>query len=169
MQGPLPQSEVWGESQQVPLLQAPPQHSSPEPQSESALQPEHAPPLQAWPEGQSALAQQLPAAQRPAQHSEPSPHSLSVRQSRQPSAPHTCPGAHVAGSHFFAEVPASGWPVLLVHPASAQSSGTTHVQRRLFMRTSSGDCGAPAPWSGGLYGPGAAGRQPRGFPVRPTA
>ena len=126
-----------------------PQHNSPWPQSEAEAQPLHAPALQAWPAGHSAFEQQDPAAQRPAQHSEPSPHSLSVRQSRHPSAPQTWPVAQSAGSHFFAGEPPSVFPVLLVQPASATSSGTTHVQRRLFMRTSSSDCGPPPGRDGG--------------------
>lgn len=171
MQGPPPQSWVWGELQQAPLVHWLPQHSSPEPQSESAEQPEHAPSLQAWPAGQSVLTQQVPVEQRPAQQSEPSPHSLSIRQSRQPSAPHTCPGAQSDTSHVFAGVPPSGSGAVRVHPAtSTTSSGATPIQRRRFMRTSCGDNGAPPHRQGHMDGAAAGSHTaPRGAPGWLTA
>jgi hypothetical protein len=95
-QGLPPQLELTGLTQHCAITHWPAQQRALEPSdiwhSVSAV---HTPQelfSQTWVLWQAVLSQQLPLTQAPPQQRALEPHSRSVKQSRQPNSPQTCPG-----------------------------------------------------------------------------
>lgn len=94
MQGPPAHRALTGLGQHSLAVQAPAQQRTSKPppsvrHSLSLLHDEQVPSRHTWPSEQSLASQQSPTRQPRAQQRPPSPHSVSLRQSRQPSRPHT--------------------------------------------------------------------------------